>query len=209
MDPILAQSAVAVALFASTNVDDLFVLLAFFADKRYARYQVVTGQVVGLATLVVVSYLASLLNLIIPREYIGLLGIAPVFIGIRTLFHKVDDDHAEAEKKAFSRNVGEKMFNVAMVTIANGADNISVYTPYFASQSPQALIVTAVVFTLMTAVWCIFASMLVQHPNWGPFIKKYAHRVVPFVLIALGVFIMQQAGSIALLTHWIDGAIKK
>ena len=56
---MLSIVGLAVVLFASTNVDDLFVLVGFLADPRYETRQVVFGQYLGVATLVAVSLAAS------------------------------------------------------------------------------------------------------------------------------------------------------
>ena len=60
-----------------------------------------------------------------------------------------------------------------------------------------AMIVIAVVFVVMTALWCYLAHWLVSHPKVGPPIRNYARLAVPVVLIGLGVLIMYQAGSFA------------
>src|ERR1700737_805444 len=77
--------ALAITLFASTNVDDLVVLLGFFADRRLRARNIVAGQYAGLAVLFLVSAAGSLLSLVIPKAYLGLLGIFPIAIGILKL----------------------------------------------------------------------------------------------------------------------------
>jgi cadmium resistance protein CadD (predicted permease) len=50
-----------------------------------------------------------------------------------------------------------------------------------------------VVFMLMTAVWCIAAYYLVNHPLVASRIRRIGHVVMPFVLIGLGIYILAQA----------------
>jgi cadmium resistance protein CadD (predicted permease) len=85
------------------------------------------------------------------------------------------------------------------VTIANGGDNIGIYTPLFATRSGADIAVIGVVFAVLTATWCLVARWMVEHPLLGAPIRRYGHRVVPFVLIALGVLVLYEAGSFALL----------
>src|SRR5580704_10189800 len=80
-----ALLAMAITLFASTNVDDLVVLVGFFADPKFRPRDVVAGQYAGLAILFVVSAAGALLSLVIPNAYLGLLGILPILIGTRKL----------------------------------------------------------------------------------------------------------------------------
>ena len=81
----LANLALGVTLFAATNVDDLFVLLAFLSDSTFRVRQVVAGQYLGICPLIAASLLVSLIALALPPAYVGLLGLAPLAIGIRKL----------------------------------------------------------------------------------------------------------------------------
>ena len=88
---------------------------------------------------------------------------------------------------------------VALVTIANGGDNIGVYTPTFAIRSGHEVAMIALIFAGMTALWCFIAHSIVNHPKLGSPIRRYGHRVAPIVLIGLGFLILFQSGSVKLL----------
>jgi cadmium resistance protein CadD (predicted permease) len=81
MESSLALLGLALALFTFTNVDDIFVLVDFFANPKFRGRDIVIGQYAGITVLFGVSVVASLLSLVIPRAYLGLLGIAPIVIG--------------------------------------------------------------------------------------------------------------------------------
>ena len=85
MESLFALLGMAIVLFASTNVDDVFVLIGFFADPKFRTRDVVFGQYVGIAALFSVSVAASLLSLVAPRTYVGWLGIVPILIGLKKL----------------------------------------------------------------------------------------------------------------------------
>jgi len=51
---------------------------------------------------------------------------------------------------------------VAAVTIANGGDNTSVYTPLLATRSGADLTVIQMAYDILTALWCMFAHWLVN-----------------------------------------------
>ena len=57
--------AIGVALFASTNIDDIFLLSAFFADRHLATRSVVLGQFLGIGALTVASAAAAMTSLVI------------------------------------------------------------------------------------------------------------------------------------------------
>jgi cadmium resistance protein CadD (predicted permease) len=75
MESLLALTGVAIVLFPSTNVDDVFVLVGFFVDKRFRTLDTVLGQYVGITTLFGASV-----------AYIGLLGVIPILISGKKLF---------------------------------------------------------------------------------------------------------------------------
>ena len=82
---------VAVALFAATNVDDLFLLVAFFADPRRRPGAIVAGQSLGIAVLVAASLAASLVSRVLPAPWVGLLGLVPLARGIAGLTRRWRD----------------------------------------------------------------------------------------------------------------------
>ena len=87
---------------------------------------------------------------------------------------------------------------VAAVTIATGGDNIGVYTPLFASQTPWQMAETIVVFAALTLGWCFGAWLLVSHPALGRPVRCYGRIVLPVVLIGLGAWIIYRSGAIAI-----------
>jgi cadmium resistance protein CadD (predicted permease) len=202
MDSILALWGIVAVLFAWTNIDDLFVLLGFFADPGVRARQVVVGQYLGIGVLYAVSVLASLLSVVVPRAYIGLLGLAPIFMGVTRLLslwrgtgadRDGRDDHAVASARA-----GRNILAVAMATVANGGDNISVYTPLFATHSAVEVAAAGLVFAIMTALWCLLGHWLVHHPALGIPIRRYGVRTLPFLLISFGIVILYTAGTLSL-----------
>jgi cadmium resistance protein CadD (predicted permease) len=197
MESLLALLGLAIILFASTNVDDLLILVGFFADPAFRARDIVAGQCAGVAVLFSLSLALSLVSMVIPKAYIGLLGIFPILIGVRKLLALRHPRHeAEETPQSATRRYGQ-IVAVALVTIANGGDNVGIYVPAFALQAGYAMFVIALVFVAMTALWCYLAHWLVSHPKVGPPIRSYARLAVPVVLIGLGFLIMYQAGSFA------------
>jgi cadmium resistance protein CadD (predicted permease) len=201
MESLFALPSVAIMLFASTNIDDLFVLIGFFADRNFRARDIVLGQYIGIAALFSVSVAAALLSLVVPRAYIGLLGIVPILIGLKKLldlYRKHEETEESLEQHLDAGGTGRAV-SVAIVTMANGGDNIGIYTPSFAIRSASEIAVIALIFVVMTALWCFLAHAIVNRPKWGLPIRRYGHRLAPVVLIGLGVLILCQAGSFGLL----------
>lgn len=79
---------------------------------------------------------------------------------------------------------------VALVTFANGGDNIGVYIPIFASLSLVEIAAVVLIFIALTGLWCIIGLKMVENRIIGSKIKNYGHLILPFVLIAIGVLII-------------------
>jgi hypothetical protein len=66
---------VALLLFISTNVDDIFVLVGFFADRRYRSQDIVVGQFVEIGILFATSVAAALLSIAIRNLTLAFSGL--------------------------------------------------------------------------------------------------------------------------------------
>ncbi|MGF0327980.1 cadmium transporter [Gordonia sp. CNJ-863] len=196
---MLSTIAAAAGLFVATNIDDIVVLTVLFAvaargTSQLRGWQIVAGQYLGLITLIAVSLLAALGLTIVPDEWVGLLGLIPLTIGVlalvRTLRGQDDDDESESALKA----VG--LLGVAGITIANGGDNIAIYTPVFRTFSTTDAVVTVVVFLVLLAVWCLLARAIGTNEKVAEALEKVEHWLVPVVFIGLGVLILIESGTL-------------
>jgi cadmium resistance protein CadD (predicted permease) len=183
MEAVVLTAAVA---FLSTNIDDIFLLMGFFADRTFKPKQIVIGQYLGIGALVLASVVCALISLAIAPGYIHLLGFLPIAIGLKKLWESFSEGDSDKKRKynAF------QAFSVAAVTIANGGDNIGVYTPLFATISKPALSVTIIVFAVLTALWCVLGHWFVHNKRFGKQIRFWGGRLLPFVLIGLGIKIL-------------------
>jgi cadmium resistance protein CadD (predicted permease) len=126
-----------------------------------------------------------MLSLVVPVEYLRWLGLLPILIGLGMLFRRASAESAVGR--------GESVASITAVTVANGADNIGVYVPLFAVAGQQAIAIYGVVFAIMIALWCLGARWLVHHPAAGAPLRRWGPRLVPWVLIALGLWILAGA----------------
>lgn len=196
----------AIVVYSAANVDDILVLTGCFADPKLRARQVVVGQFIGIAALFTASAAASLLSVIVSPPYLGLMGLAPIALGAVKLGQlwrrKPGQDGTRPSHEEKKKNATGKILTVASVTIANCSDDLGIWTPVLAVHSPGEIALFGAVFTAMTAGWCLAAFWLVHHPKLGIPIRRYAHLVVPFVLVALGLFVLNHAGTIWLIERW-------
>ncbi|GAA4378186.1 CadD family cadmium resistance transporter [Actinomadura verrucosospora] len=194
MGSIAGTVATACGMFAATNVDDLIVLTVLFLSGRATGsprpWQIWAGQYAGIAALVLVSVVAALGLTIVPDEWIGLLGLVPLALGVRGLVAAVragDHDGPPA--------VASGLLPIAGVTIANGADNISAYTPVFRTIGPESTLVTVAVFAAGVALWCLTASWLGSHKKVIDLLDQHDRWLVPIAFITIGALIVLQSAA--------------
>lgn len=190
--------------FVSTNIDDIFILTLFYGNKRFNEREIITGQLLGIGALIFISLVASLIGLFIPTPYIGLLGLFPIYLGIKTLWkHRNRNEHEEMEPDtAKALKPQGNVLAVAGVTFANGGDNIAIYIPLFTTLTWPHKLTMVGIFFAMTLVWCGIAKYLTKHPLVSKTVDRYGHWITPFVLILLGVYILYESESFRLVMNY-------
>lgn len=134
------------------------------------------------------------------------MGFLPILIGIKNLIdikNNQGDDFKE-QQSYFKQNKGTyPALKVAMVTMANGGDNLGVYIPLMASVDMGDTLGITMVFLILTGIWCILSYKLVNNRFMGRKIFTYGHLILPFVLIGIGIIILFRGGGISLLANTI------
>jgi cadmium resistance transport/sequestration family protein len=203
-----------VTSFTATNIDDIAILTIFFAQvsTTFRPKHIFMGQYLGFIVLIGLSLPGFFGGLVLPKAWIGLLGLMPIVIGIKQL---VDHQANQTEIQTVSTELSSKVmqskrsgfaslfapptYQVAIVTIANGGDNVGIYLPLFASSSLSSLSIILGVFLVMVGVWCAIAYQLTRHPIVAKGLIRHSGEIVPFVLIGLGIFILVDSGAYRLL----------
>jgi len=88
---------------------------------------------------------------------------------------------------------------VALVTIANGGDNIAIYMPLFATSSLFNLFITLLVFYVLLLIWLVLASNIVGIKCVLEFLENNQRYLIPVVFISLGVYILSESVLLDLL----------
>ncbi|WP_371559315.1 CadD family cadmium resistance transporter [Streptococcus sp. 27098_8_69] len=182
-----------IILYSGTAVDLLIILMLFFA-KRKSRKDIINiylGQFLGSVSLILLSlFFAFVLNYIPSKEILGLLGLIPIFLGLKVL-HLGDSDGEAIAKDGLRKDDKNLIFLVAMITFAScGADNIGVFVPYFTTLNLTNLIVTLLTFLVMIYLLVFSAQKLAQVPSVGEILEKYSRWFIASVYLGLGIYIL-------------------
>jgi len=211
MNGVLHVTIAGISAFAATNIDDIIILMFFFSqvNAKFRIRDIIIGQYLGFTTLILLSLPGFFGGMIIPKTWIGLLGFVPIAIGLQQLFNS-DDDESEIQTVSdqinqhairfpFSHILTPQTYSVAAITFANGGDNIGIYVPFFASLNLSSLLIVLTIFFILVGVWCAIAYGLSRHQLIGKLINTYGKKLVPYVLIGLGLFILWDSHSYELL----------
>ena len=191
-----------IILYSGTAVDLLIILMLFFA-KRKSRKDIINiylGQFLGSVSLILLSLLfAFVLNYIPSKEILGLLGLIPIFLGLKVLLLGDSDGEAIA-KDGLRKDNKNLIFLVAMITFAScGADNIGVFVPYFTTLNLANMIVTLLTFLVMIYLLVFSAQKLAQVPSIGETLEKYSRWFIAVVYLGLGIYILIENNSFNML----------
>ena len=191
-----------IILYSGTAVDLLIILMLFFA-KRKSRKDIINiylGQFLGSVSLILLSLLfAFVLHYIPSKGILGLLGLIPIFLGLKVLF--LGDSEGEAiAKEGLRKDNKNLIFLVAMITFAScGADNIGIFVPYFITLNLADLIVALLTFLVMIYLLVFSAQKLAQLPSVGETLEKYSRWFIAVVYLGLGMYILIENNSFDML----------
>jgi cadmium resistance transport/sequestration family protein len=219
MEQLFGAVLVGITAFVATNLDDIVVLVIFFSqvNTTFRRRHIVGGQYLGFMVLLLLSVPSYFGGVVLPKAWVGLLGLLPIWVGISQI---LDKDAENPEVKAVSSEVASgkkvsiltwmtsilnpKTYQVAAVTVANGGDNLGIYIPLFASNSLPRLAVIVSVFLILVGVWCWIAQRMTQQRAIALILARYGHRIIPFVLMGLGLYILVDSGTLAGVLSWVS-----
>ncbi|HLR18322.1 MAG TPA: CadD family cadmium resistance transporter [Staphylococcus sp.] len=184
----------ATVLYIATAVDLLVILLIFFAraTTKNEYRDIYIGQYLGSGILILASlFFAFVLNYVPEKWMLGLLGLIPIYLGIKIAIFDDCEGEKRAKKELNEKGLSKLMRIVALVTIAScGADNIGLFVPYFVTLSLGELIITLVIFLILIFVLVYTAQKLVEIAGIGEVVEKFSRWIMAIVYIALGIFIV-------------------
>lgn len=191
----------AIGVYISTSIDYLIILIILFAQlsQNKQKWYIYAGQYLGTGLLVGASLVAAYVVNFVPEEWmVGLLGLIPIYLGIR--FAIVGEDAEEEEEEIIERleqsKANQLFWTVTLLTIASGGDNLGIYIPYFASLDWSQTLVALLVFVIGIIIFCEISRVLSSIPLIFETIEKYERIIVPLVFILLGLYIMYENGTI-------------
>ncbi|GAB2486420.1 CadD family cadmium resistance transporter [Alkalibacterium psychrotolerans] len=180
--------------YIGTSIDHIIVLILLFNQTQHRKrddLSIISAVFVGFTLIVLISLAARFGLSLFEPDWIGLLGLIPIGLGIRVLFKPVDDEQEAQEKisHSFSRHRSQ-FISVFFLMLAFGGDNLGVYIPLFASLDWVGITVTLLIYYALTGIMLAAAYKISEVKQINQFIEKYERWLVSFVFILLGLFIL-------------------
>lgn len=195
----------AFAVFLSTSIDYIIILVVLFSKFKKQKNGVKNiglGQYLGLTILIVISLLAASGLAFFPQKWIGLLGLLPIYIGLKELFKSEDEEDQGGKEILESTSKFSKLFlSVTVISLAAGGDNLGVYIPYFTTLNIFGLSATIIIFYVLSAVLLYICYRFSTFKAVSETVEKYQRIIVPIVFVTLGIMIMYENGSFSMLLN--------
>ncbi|MFD1362818.1 CadD family cadmium resistance transporter [Lentibacillus salinarum] len=189
----------AAAVYVATGIDYLVILILLFSQiKEGQEKHIWIGQYIGTAIIIGLSLLVALgvANLIPQQWVVGLLGLVPLYLGVKTWIKGGEEEDENNILSLFSSDKFNQLFlTVTFIVLASSADDFSIYIPYFTALNMFEIIVAIIVFLIMVAVLCYVSYRLASLDFVSEKVEKYERWIVPIVFIGLGIYIMFENGT--------------
>ncbi len=176
-----------VTAYAATNVDN-FLLLGTLIAGGARRASVATGfaGATGLVVLVTMSF--SALSYFLPPAALSYLGVVPIALGLRILFHPGAGPEGAAQLQTGA-------VSVAAILLANSLDTVVTLAPMFAES--ETIVRFALIVGIATAAVVLFAIVLRFAQRLSTLNDKgpIAHRIAGVVMILVGIYVLFDTGT--------------
>lgn len=134
----------------------------------------------------------------LPGRSIGLLGIVPLWLGLKDLIQQRKPIDAEKRQHLVDTTIVSRRSTLAIagITIASGADNVAAYAPLFATMRNVDVSLMVVTFSCLVGVWCVCTYWMVKAGHAAIRRERAFKFITPAVLIVLGIWILSKLISV-------------
>lgn len=196
---MIATLLTAIAVYIATGIDYLIILILLFSQiKKGQMKHIWIGQYLGTVIIITVSLLAAYGVNFIPQQWIvGLLGLIPIYLGVKVWIKGEEDaDESNILSLLSSDRFNHLYLTVTFIVLASSADDFSIYIPYFTTLNAIEIPIVMLVFFIMVGVLCYVSYRLASVNYISEKIEEYERWIVPIVFIGLGLYIMYENSTI-------------
>lgn len=187
--------------YIATNIDNLLLLVVLQGANITRRRDVLWGFFCASVAVIIVSLLGVVAGTVTGGKLVGYLGLVPLVLGCYMLFDLVrKNDDADLPDASLAADGNRTVwFSTFLLLFSNSGDSIAVFLPLLAESRDAGpwLIVSS--FLVMTLLWVLLSSLIVGQRTLAASIEKRARKIVPWVMIGVGIYILMDTPTDTLL----------
>ena len=191
MHDILIALSVSFMAFVSTSMDNLFLLITYTLHPKYGIAKVRAGYL--LAVLIMLGLCVAVAQgvQLLPVHIVPWIGLIPIAIGLYELWLlRRGGPATAAEAEEIGGSGRGSVFAITMIMLTHSWDSIAVLAPLLSDTRSGLIGWMAVSVVCAAALLTFFAQKAVGHEKIRIQLARYAPKVLPFLLIAVGLYIL-------------------
>ncbi len=194
---ILAICLLTIVSFVFTNLDNLILGVISLGSRPEKPLPIQLGMVTAALLVLLVSAIALAVGRTIDAGLLGYLGLAPIGIGLYTLFYAgrlqpVTGDEARPMKSHSSVGI---WLGTSTLLFANSGDTLAILLPLLVESNAGSALAVALTFMGCAVSWAVLARALARQPLLVRKLQDRGERFVPWIMIAVGAYILLDTGT--------------
>jgi cadmium resistance protein CadD (predicted permease) len=196
MDEVLTITAITAGAYVGTNLDNLLLLVTFHSRYKDQSSAVTAAYVAVMILVGALGFLIGKGGNLIPIDYLGLLGIIPMLIGVWALLQLLRrPPQKQKSETVTSFGIKAVFLAVFMTQLSNGTDSIITFSILFADSGDTPDLVIVLAFFGMVCLFAWLAFYLLKHRKTSDILQRYGHYATPFILILVGYYILSNTAT--------------
>lgn len=178
----------------ATNLDNLLILVGFMARPQQSFPSLFWGVVIAAIVVSMLCGIAAQIGGAVSPRWIGLLGLFPIGLGLREIYQWWTRG-AVLSPLENSDATPLRSPAIASVMLASSADSIAALIPIFAETRRELIVWGATSILAVAILGALLVRRIAHNASIGPWVQRVAPVIVPFVLIAVGVYVLLDTPS--------------
>lgn len=178
--------------FVATNLDNLLLLVVLQGANPGARSAVLLGYLGAAVALIIAAAAGLALGAVLEPGLLGYLGLVPLLFGVRMLLAGWRQErHPETGIDTLAgRSTGSICTGTLMLMAGNSGDSLAVLLPLLAETAAAGQWFIAASYLSMATLWAGLARLLTSHRALAERIERRGEKVVPWIMIGVGLYIL-------------------
>ena len=205
MDLSLAQIATLAALaagsFIATNIDNLVLMVVLKGSHPQRRLAVAAGYLLSVTFVLLACIAGSLLGAVLNAGLVGYLGFVPLGFGVALLLRRQRATAGPDPAPEQQATLGwwAVCLSSAGIMAGNSGDSLAILLPLSAETLGKGLPILLLMYLVWAVCWATMALGISRQRALADHIEKHGARLVPWLMIAIGFYILANTATDTLL----------